>query len=408
MAMNKKRFGLYSTVAAVALAVSGFAMPAHAAGKTLTIWSDSNRAPALKKLIAPWATANGVTVNVVTQTDVNANFQAAAAKGVGPDIIVGAHDWTGTLAASGLIEPMTGVSTGLFDPASISAFSYNGRQWGVPFSTENVALVTNLNLVPAGAPTTWASLESTALALKASGKTTSALFVPCGGANSCDPYHHAFLNFGLGGYVFENKSGRLNPKKVGLASSAFLSNAALVDKWVSEGLISKESATGDDYSFKPFFANKAPFMITGPWELTALKASGVPYQISMIPNPLGAGNAAPFAGYQGVYLSHYSTNRLLARQFINQVIGSDAFQLGLYQDQGRPPALLSAIKSISSDKDLAGFAAAGVGATPMPNIPQMGSVWTDFGNAWGAVLTGKLKAAAAFKQAQANIVKLIG
>ena len=38
----------------------------------------------------------------------------------------------------------------------------------------------------------------------------------------------------------------------------------------------------------------------------------------------------------------------------------------------------------------------------------MGSVWTDFGNAWGAVLTGKLKTAAAFTQAAANIKKLIG
>ena len=406
--MSKKRFALASAAAAAALAVSGFAVPAHAAGKTLTIWADSSRTPVLKKLVAAWATANNVTVNVVSQTDTNSNFQAAAPKGVGPDLIIGAHDWTGTLAASGLIEPMTGVSTGLFDSGSISAFSYNGRLWGVPFGTENIALVTNLNLVPAGAPTTWASLESTALALKAAGKTTSGLFIPCGGANSCDPYHHAFLNFGLGGYVFQNKSGRLNPKDVGLASKAFLANAGLVDKWVSEGLISKESATGDDYSFKTFFTNKAPFMITGPWELADIKKSGVPYQISMIPNPLGTGNAAPFAGYQGVYLSHYSTNRLLARQFINQVVSTDTFQLGLYNDQGRPPALLSAIKSISGDKDLAGFAAAGVGATPMPNIPQMGSVWTDFGNAWGAVLTGKLKTAAAFTQAAANIKKLIG
>jgi arabinogalactan oligomer / maltooligosaccharide transport system substrate-binding protein len=406
--MMKKRSGITAALAAAALALTGFAVPAHADGKTLTIWADASRTPVIKKLVASWAQSHHVTVNVVTQTDVNANFQAAAAKGVGPDLVIGAHDWTGTLAASGLVAPITGLQTSAFDPQSINAFSYNGKLWGVPFGTENIALVTNLNLVPTGAPTTWASLESTALALKASGKTTSGLFIPCGGANSCDPYHHAFLNFGLGGYIFKQNGKRLNPKDVGLASSTFLSNAALVDKWVSEGLISKEGATGDDYNFKTFFTNKAPFMITGPWELSAIKASGVPYQISMIPNPLGSGNAAPFAGYQGVYLSQYSNNKATARQFITQVIATDTFQLGLYNDQGRPPALLSSIKSISSDKDLAGFAAAGVGATPMPNIPQMGSVWTDFGNAWGAVLTGKLKTADAFKQAQANIAKLIG
>ena len=88
------------------------------------------------------------------------------------------------------------------------------------------------------------------------------------------------------------------------------------------------------------------------------------------------------------------------------MLSTDAFGLGLYQDQGRPPALKTAIAQISGDKDMAGFAAAGVGAVPMPNIPQMASVWTDFGNAWGAVLTGKLKAAPAFQQAAVDIAKL--
>ena len=46
-------------------------------------------------------------------------------------------------------------------------------------------------------------------------------------------------------------------------------------------------------------------------------------------------------------------------------------------------------------------------AQPMPNIPQMASVWTDFGTAWAAVLTGKLKAAAAFTMAAQNIKKLV-
>jgi len=47
----KKRFGLVSAVAAAALAVSGFAVPAHAANRTITVWADDQRGPQLTKLI---------------------------------------------------------------------------------------------------------------------------------------------------------------------------------------------------------------------------------------------------------------------------------------------------------------------------------------------------------------------
>jgi maltose-binding protein MalE len=44
----------------------------------------------------------------------------------------------------------------------------------------------------------------------------------------------------------------------------------------------------------------------------------------------------------------------------------------------------------------------------MPNIPQMGSVWSDWGNAWTTIADGKSTASAAFTLAAANIKKAIG
>ena len=44
----------------------------------------------------------------------------------------------------------------------------------------------------------------------------------------------------------------------------------------------------------------------------------------------------------------------------------------------------------------------------MPNIPQMGSVWGDWGNAWTTVASGKVTAAAAFTLAATNIKKAVG
>ena len=65
--MTKKRFGAFSVLTALALAITSFVAPAHAAGKNLVIWADSGKAPAIKKAIAPWASSKGVTVTVVVK-----------------------------------------------------------------------------------------------------------------------------------------------------------------------------------------------------------------------------------------------------------------------------------------------------------------------------------------------------
>ena len=65
--MNKKRFGAFSVLTALALAMTSLMAPAHAAAKNLIIWSDAGKAPAIKKAIAPWASSKGVTVTVVVK-----------------------------------------------------------------------------------------------------------------------------------------------------------------------------------------------------------------------------------------------------------------------------------------------------------------------------------------------------
>ena len=56
------------------------------------------------------------------------------------------------------------------------------------------------------------------------------------------------------------------------------------------------------------------------------------------------------------------------------------------------------------------FGKAGVGGVPMPNIPQMDSVWTDFGQAWvkSTKGVGATKARVAFSVAARSIANKIG
>ena len=85
-----------------------------------------------------------------------------------------------------------------------------------------------------------------------------------------------------------------------------------------------------------------------------------------------------------------------------------SFQLDLEQANQRFPANMVAGKRVS-DPVLKQFGKAGVGGVPMPNIPQMGSVWAELGGAWVKATkgSGATPARAAFTTAARNIAAKI-
>ena len=74
-----------------------------------------------------------------------------------------------------------------------------------------------------------------------------------------------------------------------------------------------------------------------------------------------------------------------------------------------PPANVKARVS-STDSVLAQFRVASKGGVPMPNIPQMDSVWNDLGQAWvrSTKGSGSMAAAKSFKGAARSIAAKIG
>jgi maltose-binding protein MalE len=56
-------------------------------------------------------------------------------------------------------------------------------------------------------------------------------------------------------------------------------------------------------------------------------------------------------------------------------------RLALSAANARVPANTKAAKRVA-DPDVKAFGKASVGGVPMPNIPQMASVWGDLGSAW--------------------------
>ena len=131
------------------------------------IWTDSDRAAAVTKVATDWAAPSGATIKVVTKNfgDIRDNLGTVAAADA-PDVITAAHDWTGQLAANGLVQPIFLEHRDEGELPGVHAervLLRHRRQEAVrrARAVENIGLVVNTKL--AKVPTTFAQLESEAL-----------------------------------------------------------------------------------------------------------------------------------------------------------------------------------------------------------------------------------------------------
>ncbi|HVP74588.1 MAG TPA: extracellular solute-binding protein [Gaiellaceae bacterium] len=411
---SRKRIGtlLVVAIAGFLAALAGSIHSARAAGLTLTIWCDQTRKDAVTQVANEWAAKNqGVTINVLVQDfgsirDKLGTVDASTA----PDVVVGAHDWTGQLAANGLIEPiyLSAAVKKQFPAYTLNAFSYGlavKKLYGVPTQIENIGLVVNTGLVKV--PTTFAQLEQEALAIKKKHSGNLAIAVQQGSGG--DAYHMYPFFSGLGGYIFgTNSAGNLDPSNIGVANPAFLKNSTLIDKWNKEGLIN--SAVDSSTAQNAFLKKQAAFWITGPWNSHLLEQSGLKFKVIQMPAIVKA--SVPFLGVQGFMVTKFADPHGvggLAEDFVANYITTPAAQLALALANGRFPANTVAGKQVN-DPVLAEFGNAGTGGVPMPNIPQMNSVWSDLGGAWVKATkgSGATKAKVAFTAAARSIAAKIG
>ena len=409
----RRRFAiLLAVVLAAGLSVLGgrATQGAHASTKVakLTIWVDNVQKPAVTKVTNAWGARRGVDVNVQFHSFGTIRDDLKTVKpDNAPDVIVAAHDWTGDLAANGLVLPLfpRKALKKEFPKYALDAFSYGGKLYGTPYALENVGLVVDTALVKV--PKTFAQFEREALAYKAKASGNIALSVPQGSGG--DAYHMYPFFSGLGGYVFGHaKSGALNPHDIGVANKRFLKNAHLIDKWNREGLINSKIDYGTGKN--AWLQKKSAFWITGPWETDTLKSSSIPFKIIQMPKIVY--RAVPFLGVQGAMVTKFSTVHgveSLAKDLVANEMMKPSFQLDMEAQNQRYPANKIAGKEVN-DPVLKEFGKAGLGGVPMPNIPQMGSVWADLGGAWVNATkgAGATPARVAFTTAAHNIAAKIG
>jgi len=375
--------------------------PLLAQDDALIIWADGRRAPILQPLAEAFTAEFGVPVEIqqVELVDVRDQLLVAGPAGEGPDIGIIPHDHVGLLVRNGAIVPFDlSEFEGQFYPAAVNLFTYEDQVWGMPYATENVAFVRNVDLVPEP-QTTWQQVAETSAALVADGTSQYGFVMQTGDAFHAFPIISAF-----GGYIFgQNEDGSFDTSNVGWASEGGLAAAQWMADMYTAGLMTPAwDTTALQESFN---AGDVAMFVTGPWQSNALAESGINFSIDPIPGAEGISDAgSPFAGGQGFIISAFSEKQLLAESFLYEYVATDEVMQQLFETEGRIPAWTAV--DTSAFPTAAAFVAAGENAIPMPAIPEMGAVWSAAGNSQTLISTGS-DPVASFNDAQTQILTSI-
>ncbi|MDD2333281.1 MAG: maltose ABC transporter substrate-binding protein [Mesotoga sp.] len=374
----------------------------------LVIWSSENQIPALEKLAADFESDYGIQVEIqqVNFGDIKSKFLTAAPAGEGPDIIVGAHDWVGELAINGLIEPIPFLpEADQYYDVALDAFSYGGNLYGVPYTVEAIAIIYNKDLV-FEAPKTISELEE--LAFEASDDEVVGLIYAVG-----DFYHSAPFILGRGGYIFKETAAGLDVTDIGLNNEGAVAGGNLIKSWFDEGLI----PGGPNYNLMDslFKDGLAAFIVNGIWATPSYRDTGIDYAIlpfSEITFDDGT-TPRPFVGVQGFMINSKSSSKLEATEFVVNYIGSFDGQYGMFLGERRGTARADVFSFIEADAgpelyDVLQFSRSASVGTPMPNVPEMASVWGAMADALGLVINGQDTVENAFNSAVEKIKTTIG
>lgn len=386
----------------LALIVVSFSFVMGAELGKLTIWCSEVQVSILQKLGDEFEAQYGipVTVQQVTFGDIRSKFLTAAPAGEGPDIIVGAHDWVGELAANGLLLPLDFFGSEQrkgYVESALKGFEYGGKLYGLPYGSEAVALIYNKELVPTP-PTTWEELVKIAKDLT-DGDLRGFVF------DAGNFYFAAPILFAAGGYVFKETPQGLDANDIGLANEGAIKGGNIIKKLYDEGIMKPgDNSQIMDSLFKDGLAG---MIISGPWAIKDIQAAGIDYGVAPIPGFAGT-NAKPFIGVQGFMLNSKSPNYIFALEFLSNFLNQKEIMYKLYQADPRVPTRTDVLELVKDQPDVVAFANSASRGTPMPNIPAMNAVWSAMAGALTQIINDLATPEQALKEAVDKIKLALG
>ncbi|WP_273365245.1 maltose ABC transporter substrate-binding protein [Alicyclobacillus herbarius] len=361
---------------------------------TLWVWKGGPEFNDVKQIAQAWAKKHGDTIKVVDQSKNPNGFQfyaTAARTGKGPDVLFGMpHDNNGLFVQEGLVAqvPDGVLNTNDYNESVLNALKVNGQYYSLPISVETSALFYNKKLVKTP-PSDWQSFVKTA-------NKVGFMY------DQANLYFDYALIGGMGGYVFKNDDGSLNPNDIGLANSGSVQAFALMHDMDTKYHWMTPSTNGAVAKAK-FTAGKLGMYISGPWDIPDIKKANIDFGVVLWPTLPNGHAATPFMGVQTVIVNAKSKTQA-ADWSLAEELTSSAAETKYFNDAQQIPARKSLQQSetVQSDPYFKVFAEQTKTAVPMPNIPQMQAVWNAM-----SVITNIINGKVSPEQGAKDLVKNI-
>jgi arabinogalactan oligomer/maltooligosaccharide transport system substrate-binding protein len=396
-----------ATVAGSLVAGSLLAAPAQAAPRAIVVWVDAQYEDAATALFANGYKNRAITVTARDMSTINRDLQRIDPSRA-PDIVLVDGEQVGELANNALITPIeiSATTSRALSSVAINTFKVGASLFGTPIQRQNMALVTNAELIPT-APTTFKKLSNLALKQVADGRADIGFAVTQGiDGNAYSTYP---LFAGLRGFAFgTTATGSYDPTKIGINNKRFVKNQAQIDQWNASGLINSELT--EEQARIAFTSGRAPFWLTSPEEIVNLKKVTFRYRITQVPAIIKGVSAAPFMKSIGFAVTTFAERHKVlpaVRDIVTNQITTTKAQTAFYEKSpyvGLPAN--SAAAAATPDRVLLAFGSAALGASPYPNIPEWGQVSLALAGAWRDSTRGvdAVTAATAFAAARAQAV----
>ncbi|GAA3805337.1 extracellular solute-binding protein [Streptomyces phyllanthi] len=417
------RRGIAATALVASLALTATACGGSDSGDsaggpvTITWWDTSNatnEAPTYKALVKDFEKANKDIkvkyVNVPFDQAQNKFDTAAGAKGA-PDVLRSEVGWTPAFAKKGFFLPLDGTEAladkDEFQASLIEQAQYEGKTYGVPFTTDTLALVYNKQLFEkAGikeAPKTWDDLKKAAATVK--DKTGVD-----GYWGSTQAYYAQTFLYGEGTDTVD-----ADAKKVTVASpEAKKGYETWLGLFDGKGL-HKADTTADAYAHiqDAFVNGKVAAIIQGPWEITNFyKGSAFKDKtnlgIATVPAGSSGKAGAPTGGHNlSVYAGSDKAHQEAALKFVNFMTSAKAQETIALKNSTLPTRDDAYTAEVKADPGIAGYQAVLPAAQPRPALPEYSSLWGPLDTELPKIAGGKESLDKGLGSAEVAIAKLV-
>ncbi len=346
---------------------------------TLVVAEDQLKGPGIAAAAAEFEKQNNCkiiideSVGISDQFTHYADLQQKGQTDRIPDIFEVISDRFEAAVHANLIQPLPLMEKdrSLYLENAVESFTYDGKTYGFPRSIEALVVFYNKDVLEYPFET----LEEYDKYGKERVKQGK-----YGLVGRIDQFYYGFgfLN-AYGAKIFGRKAdGTYNPYDVQLNNPGVEKGLETLANFMRDNMPVKDflGENGWTLPIQMLSDGRAAALISGPWDVFALAASGVNYGVAPLPKLEGDRPLRPFYGAKAYVVSAYSKHADLAQRFL-QFINQPQHALTRYQQIGELPPINKLLEDpvITNDDFANAIGEQVLNADPMPAIKEICAVW---------------------------------